>query len=286
MFHSVASSSSAVVHVLLTLSSFTVLSHAFVPAIPTNITDGLASQQQGTLNVFWYPQGTFIDRTRRVAAVSKSDPGIALGALVHFSDPVAAGATTATKTPWVALVACDANSTAPLQDDIFARAKSLGAVAGLLYSLYSQTCVINPGYNASAPPLDVHVLTSATSSKLVESLFNNVNTTRYGSFDAPTLDSEFTNVTTYQQSKVAPDTGYLMVDMAANTPVFSSVYSTLPSGTSSTSVSATANTTSSSSITSTSTSTIASQNGSTARQTKRLLVKLAAMATVLSFVVI
>lgn len=78
MFHSLASSSAAVLYVLLTLSSFTLLSHAFIPAIPTNITDGLANQQQGTLNVFWYPQGTFIDRTRRVAAVSKTDPGTAL----------------------------------------------------------------------------------------------------------------------------------------------------------------------------------------------------------------
>ena len=106
--------------------------------------------------------------------------------------------------------------------------------------------------------------------RLVESLFNNVNATRYGSFDAPTLDSEFTNVTTYQQSKVAPDTGYLMVDMVANTPVFSSVYSTLPSGTSSTSASATANATSSA-TTSTSTSTTVNQNGSTTRRAKRLL---------------
>ena len=78
MLNFLALSPSAVLNVLLTLSSFTVLSHAFIPAIPTNITDGLASQQEGTLNVFWYPQGTFIDRTRRVAAVSKSDPGIAL----------------------------------------------------------------------------------------------------------------------------------------------------------------------------------------------------------------
>ena len=88
MLKSLVLSPWAVVNVLLTLSSFTVLSHAFIPAFPTNITDGLATQQQGTLNAFWYPQGTFIDRTRRVAAVSKSDPGIALASIcarLHLS---------------------------------------------------------------------------------------------------------------------------------------------------------------------------------------------------------
>ncbi|KAI1789001.1 hypothetical protein LXA43DRAFT_599991 [Ganoderma leucocontextum] len=90
--------------------------------------------------------------------------------------------------------------------------------------------------------LSSNLLMSDNPHRLVDSLFGNINATRYGSFDAPTLDSEFTNVTTYQQSRVPLDTGYLMVDMVANTPIFSSVYSTLSSGTSSTSASAAAST--------------------------------------------
>ena len=74
------------------------------------------------------------------------------------------------------------NSSDSSQNDIFARAKSLEAKAGVhnhssavnleadmdpkpLYSLYSQACVMHPGNNAPTPPSDVHVLTSLSSSK-------------------------------------------------------------------------------------------------------------------------
>lgn len=50
-------------------------------------------------------------------------------------------------TPWIALVACDANVTnASQENDIFSLARDAGAKAALLYSIYSQECIINPEY--------------------------------------------------------------------------------------------------------------------------------------------
>ena len=71
------------------------------------------------------------------------------------------------------------NSSDSSQNDIFARAKSLEAKAGVYNHssavnleadmdpklLYSQACVMHPGNNAPALPSDVHVLTSLSSSK-------------------------------------------------------------------------------------------------------------------------
>jgi hypothetical protein len=67
-------------------------------------------------------------------------------------------------TPWIALVACDTNGTTySLHDDIFTLARDSGAVSAvsqchpihsihidiphkLLFSLYSNACIINPEY--------------------------------------------------------------------------------------------------------------------------------------------
>src|SRR5262245_37542363 len=74
-------------------------------------------------------------------------------------------------TPWIALVACDTNGTAySLENDIFTLARDRGAIAAvgpchsthnihidilhqLLFSLYSNACIINPEY---ADPENFH----------------------------------------------------------------------------------------------------------------------------------
>lgn len=48
---------------------------------------------------------------------------------------------------WIALVSCDSNTTSsPNYTDRFTYAQSAGAVAALLYSSYSQACLIKPAY--------------------------------------------------------------------------------------------------------------------------------------------
>jgi len=86
-------------------------------------------------------------------------------------------------TPWIAFVSCDSNSTNPSHEtDIFTMAKDRGAKSAvssissmvailhnslgqILYSLYSETCVINPGYRDSA--LDVFAVQTLNASRFV-----------------------------------------------------------------------------------------------------------------------
>ncbi|RPD66670.1 hypothetical protein L226DRAFT_565468 [Lentinus tigrinus ALCF2SS1-7] len=213
--------------VSLVVLSFLVLAvHSFIPATPSNATDATANLLNATLNIFWFNQGEFTAEFAR--AVATSDSGnVATGALVHYSDDASTGTT---KTPWVALVVCDSNATDASQDDIFARAKSSGAQAAVLYSLFSQTCVVTPNYSNS--PLDVYVSKSLTISKLIETTFQNVDATKFSTFDPATLDSESANIA------VAPSDGFKTVDpgyavaiIAAHVPIFSSVYTSLPTST-------------------------------------------------------
>lgn len=96
--------------------------------------------------------------------VGAESPGWSQGALVHFTEDMSLNNETSmwhlssffasrvdlvhtATTPWIALVACDNNSTnASEEDDIFTLARDRGAKAALLYSIYSQECIINPEY--------------------------------------------------------------------------------------------------------------------------------------------
>ncbi|KAI0723013.1 hypothetical protein C8Q76DRAFT_793997 [Earliella scabrosa] len=221
------SSRSHVAQASLVVLSFLATVHSFIPATPTNRTDATDKLGNATVNVLW-TQGDGTLRTDLARVVAAEGDGIAEGALVHFTD---SAAKTATKTPWIALVACDANSTDASQDDIFVQAKNAGAVAGLLYSVFSETCAITPGYNNE--DLDIYVSTSAARSRLLESTFRNIDAARYGSFDPETLDSEFTSITTYHNSDPPADPGYLLAILVANQPIFTSIYTELPSNTAS-----------------------------------------------------
>ncbi|KAI0703679.1 hypothetical protein C8T65DRAFT_741284 [Cerioporus squamosus] len=211
----------------LIILSFLVLAvHSFIPAVPSNSTDAASSLPGATLNVFWFSQGQLTtDELARAVATSDSS-GVATGALIHYTDDAPSGTT---KTPWVALVACDNNATDATPDDIFARAKQSGAQAGVLYSLFSSTCVVTPGY--SSPSLDIYVSTSLPSSRLLENVFRNVDATKFGTFNPATLDSEFANVTQAPSEGFTVDSGYAVAVIAAHVPIFSSIITALPTST-------------------------------------------------------
>ncbi|EJD08250.1 uncharacterized protein FOMMEDRAFT_74232, partial [Fomitiporia mediterranea MF3/22] len=53
----------------------------------------------------------------------------------------------AATTPWIAFVSCDTNgSSFSLNEDVFTLARDKGAVAALLYSKWSEACIMNPDY--------------------------------------------------------------------------------------------------------------------------------------------
>ncbi|RDX53250.1 hypothetical protein OH76DRAFT_1343663 [Lentinus brumalis] len=207
---------------LIILSFLVHAVHSFIPASPSNSTDATANLLNATLNVFWFSRGQLTMSFARAAATSDSS-GVATGALVHYTDDTPSGTT---KTPWVALVACDQNATNATPDDIFARAKNSGAQAGVLYSLFSSTCIVNPGY--SNPPLDVYV---SDSLPLLENVFRNVDAVKFGTFNPETLDSEFAHVTSAPSNGFTVDPGYTVAVITPRLPIFSSVYTALPTST-------------------------------------------------------
>ena len=67
--------------------------------------------------------------------------------------------------------------------------------------------------------------------RLVESTFRNIDATKFSNFDPTILNSELANVTSATSNGFTVDTGYAVAAIAAKVPIFSSVYTTLPTAT-------------------------------------------------------
>ncbi|KAI1789000.1 hypothetical protein LXA43DRAFT_599984 [Ganoderma leucocontextum] len=184
--------------------------YSYIPALPSNRTDSSSTGIEGQLDVYVYNITTPTSITLRSAVVPPNYPGDIWGALVHFSDEDGVGVnTTAFDLPvTVILVSCDSNSTNPPQEDIFYRARDLYATAGVLYSRYSETCVLTPGYNGSDANMPVFLSPSLNTSRAIEELFNKVDG-RYDIWDPQTLQSEFHNITYGLPYEGILDPGYL-----------------------------------------------------------------------------
>ncbi|EJU04353.1 hypothetical protein DACRYDRAFT_114697 [Dacryopinax primogenitus] len=163
------------------------LTTAYIPAVPTNDTSlpvfntsslssfALRWQQQGH-----QPMGLYSTAVSYQLAGDGSD-GVTQGAIVHFTEATAADNLT-TSTPWIAFISCDNNATnASMEDDIFTLAQERGAVSALLYSSYSQACLINSEYLSPEfdKLIDVFATTSQKTAGLIESQFEQVNTSFY-----------------------------------------------------------------------------------------------------------
>ncbi|KLO14274.1 hypothetical protein SCHPADRAFT_322056 [Schizopora paradoxa] len=100
-----------------------------------------------------------------------SEDDISNGLDGNISEPIAR--------EWIAFVSCDANATNSLATaDVFTLAHSRGAVAAVLFSEWSNACLVNPefvgqvGQNASIP---VYTTLSTKDSQTIETGFNNVD---------------------------------------------------------------------------------------------------------------
>ncbi|KAL0580490.1 hypothetical protein V5O48_001560 [Marasmius crinis-equi] len=216
---------------------------AYIPAYPSNSTDDgnhrvslNATVNDPTVHLQWYTNGSFIttvsyalagNSSRGVNQVKPHIPSFLThsnhlvwffqGALVHFSEDFVNNTTNSTNTPWIALVPCDQNATNASQDlDIFTLARDKGAVAVLLYALYSSNCILNPGYNHTAPPLDIFTSPSLTTSRLIEYQFGQLGNVSVANYDPSHLDEGTSIVNSFIQdgSKTAP--GYLFATLNAS----------------------------------------------------------------------
>jgi hypothetical protein len=169
----------------------------------------------------WYPNGSFGDNVS-YQLVGAGSQGLTKGALVHFSETNVTRQTPATITPWIALVACDANATdASQEEDIFTLARDKGAVSALLFSVYSQGCIINAEYADPASfdqVLDIFSTLSITSARLIEGQFQRLgpsNITLYGSYDSQQLNDSAAIVNTTITSNNPVTSGYLFATLTA-----------------------------------------------------------------------
>jgi len=173
---------------------------AYIPASPVNVTSDHQHHFENDtvlsyLTLKWQPMGVYSEQVSFLLEANGSE-GNDEGALVHFSDKNLANATTST--PWVAFISCDANVTGtPMDEDIFTLAQERGAVAALLYSMWSDTCMINPEYldpDEFSPILDIFSAKSLSSSRLISSQFTNINQTLYSDYDPVRLNASAASV--------------------------------------------------------------------------------------------
>ncbi|KAI0355724.1 hypothetical protein OH77DRAFT_1454268 [Trametes cingulata] len=197
--------------------------NAYIPAQGTNQTDvaqaaGLNFSDVSSLHLYWYPNG-YYSGTVSYQLVGADSTGISKGALVHFSEDKLPNDTTTT--PWIALVSCDSNSThASEEEDIFTLARDRGAVAALLYSLKSVTCVINPEYSDPAnfdQVMDIFATQSLSSSQLIEGQFhiNESNTSKYYWYSPSVLNSSAEIIQNAQSTNSMNQPGYLFATLTA-----------------------------------------------------------------------
>ncbi|KAG8901226.1 hypothetical protein FRB99_005467 [Tulasnella sp. 403] len=194
------------------LALFLSVSKAYIPATPSNDTSTIPTPDNAdsTVVVRWTNQGYYREGISRQLQVEGGSTGIEKGALVHFSENATIPAWMEyTTTPWIALVPIAADvvfellivvwflDATPSDMDIFTLARDRGAVASLLYSTWSQTCLLNPDYADPAlfdQVLDIYTTIRRSSARLIESQFQNVNRTEFFWFNATRLNSSANSV--------------------------------------------------------------------------------------------
>ncbi|OAX39974.1 hypothetical protein K503DRAFT_799194 [Rhizopogon vinicolor AM-OR11-026] len=194
--------------------------YGYIPAQPSNDTSQLGNSTNASrLHLQWFSNGSDWEFVS-YQLVGANSNGTTTGALVHFTESLAGSQTTTT--PWIALVSCDANATNFSEDvDIFTMASDRGAQSALLYSLYSETCAINPEYANPAnfdQVFDIFATQSQSVSKIIDYEFGQVGTTNlsiYGDFNATTLNASETIISRSLALGYPTAPGYLIATLQA-----------------------------------------------------------------------
>ncbi|KAG2129824.1 uncharacterized protein EDB93DRAFT_1181563 [Suillus bovinus] len=214
LFHAV------LLHALLfVFSNLMGSAYGYIPAQPSNVTSQVDGMNASRLILQWYPNGSDWEYVS-YQLVGAGSNGTTKGALVHFTESLAMNETTTT--PWIALVSCDANSTNFSEEvDIFTMANNAGAQSALLYSVYSNTCIINPEYADPAnfdQVFDIFSTQSTSVSRNIQYEFGQgggTNLSIYGNFDAATLNASEASINQSINSGYATVPGYLLATLQA-----------------------------------------------------------------------
>ncbi|KAI0067161.1 hypothetical protein BV25DRAFT_1819445 [Artomyces pyxidatus] len=214
---------STVLFAWLAIASTLCAVHGYIPAIATNdtnaaIASGLNITDTSRLYLQWYYLG-YYSQPVSYQLVKSNSTGVSKGALVHFTEDVAGNESDITTTPWIALVSCDANSTHASQEfDIFTLASDRGAVGALLYSEWSQACIINAEYTDPTnfnQLMDIFSTQSLSSARVIESQFGVVNASVYGTYNATQLNASQADINSTLQAGYPTSAGYLWATLDA-----------------------------------------------------------------------
>ncbi|CAL1707221.1 unnamed protein product [Somion occarium] len=191
--------------------------NAYIPASPVNSTADPNNGTEGPshLDLMWLGGSYGEDVSYQLVGANSS--GVSKGALVHFSEEHLDNDTTTT--PWIALVSCDSNATDASQEfDIFTEARDRGAIAALLYSLYSERCQINAEY---ADPenfeqlMDIFSTPSLSSSQFIEYQYGAINETKFGHYDAKLLNESAAQINTTIVNGTIDSKGFMFATLVA-----------------------------------------------------------------------
>ncbi|KAF5322555.1 hypothetical protein D9619_001774 [Psilocybe cf. subviscida] len=196
---------------------------AYVPAVPTNSSADAAGALDPSgmglsyLHLQWFSNGAY---TLNVSyqLVGQGSTGISKGVLTHFSEDDVNTLTPGTTTPWIALVSCDRNATdTSMDEDIFTLARDKGAVSAVLYSLYSEACVINPMYadpTSFDQVFDIFSSRSLINSQTIEHQFLQLNSTpkakTFYSYNSQQLNDSLSNISIAVETGTPTSPGYLL----------------------------------------------------------------------------
>ncbi|TEB37235.1 hypothetical protein FA13DRAFT_1786421 [Coprinellus micaceus] len=199
-----------------------VAGNAYIPASPSNDTSAgqLNSTETSQITMQWFSHGSYANHIM-TGSRRQGSTGISKGVFVHLFADKFTPTTEGTNTPWIAFIPCDANSNSgpSTEPDIFTLAQSKGAVSAVLYSLDSETCLLDPAFEVShftSPDgIDIFLSSSSSAAHLIQYQFGQLDSPRLLEYDSALLNSSFDDVTKSIQEGYPISAGYLLTTLEA-----------------------------------------------------------------------
>lgn len=195
-------------------------SSVYVPATPTDSTEAtsLNLTETSQITMQWWSHGSYANHIT-TGSRRQGGTGISKGVLVHLSSDNFTSATEGTSTPWIAFISCDGGSGNTDDTDIFSLAQSKGAVAAVLYSLESETCILAPEFLTSystSSGIDIFVTPTSTAASLIEYQFGQLAVPRpLTEYDSGLLNELHADIVKSIQDEYPVSGGYLLTTLEA-----------------------------------------------------------------------
>ncbi|WVN90203.1 uncharacterized protein L203_105439 [Cryptococcus depauperatus CBS 7841] len=204
----------------------------YIPAQPVNETEGLNLTDSSTIAIQWTdPLGVYSGGVSFQLRADVPTGGTTSGALVHFSES-SMGKNMTTTTPWIAFISCDLNETAMSEEwDVFTLARDRGAVSALLYTIHSQSCLLNSEYiNDFEKPLDVFATRTVQVARVIDNQYVHTNAT-FENYNGTLLNNSGHDVNSSLSGNPPSTRTYLIGTLTARNSTGQATATGIPNGT-------------------------------------------------------